>query len=252
MERRFENTKERRTENVAKDSFILYTEQRAVIEKLSDEQAGKLIKAIYEYVETEQMPELDAMLDIVIIPFRQSLDRNKEKWEDVKEKRREAGKLGAEIKKQKKAKEANANFAKSEKAKQAVNVNDSVNVNVNENVNVVVDEQSDSCVDEVVDFYNNNIGSISSYAFQVLKDYEQDMGAELVVYAMQKAVEANARNIRYIKAILNSWSKKGIKSLYEAKEEGKENKTTETEAERKARMMKEMEDYQRNDNGRVY
>ena len=62
-----------------KDSFILYTEQKEVIDKLSDEQAGKLIKAIYKYVETEKMPELDKLLDIVIIPFKQNLDRNKEK-----------------------------------------------------------------------------------------------------------------------------------------------------------------------------
>ena len=29
-----------------KDSFILYTEQKTVLDKLSDEQTGKLIKAI--------------------------------------------------------------------------------------------------------------------------------------------------------------------------------------------------------------
>ena len=44
-----------------KDSFILYTEQKEVIDKLSDEQAGKLIKAIYKYVETQKMPELDKL-----------------------------------------------------------------------------------------------------------------------------------------------------------------------------------------------
>ena len=57
-----------------KDSFILYTEQKEVIDKLSDEQAGKLIKAIYKYVETEKMPELDKLIDIVIIHFKQNLD----------------------------------------------------------------------------------------------------------------------------------------------------------------------------------
>ena len=35
-----------------KDSFVLYTDQKAVIDKLSNEQAGKLIKAIYTYIET--------------------------------------------------------------------------------------------------------------------------------------------------------------------------------------------------------
>lgn len=117
-----------------KDSFILYTEQKEVIDKLTDEQAGKLIKAIYEYVETDKMPQLDSLLEIVIIPFKQNIDRNIDKWEQIKQKRSEAGKIGAEIKKQKQAKQANANFAKSKEANQAVNVNE--NVNVNDNVNV--------------------------------------------------------------------------------------------------------------------
>lgn len=119
-----------------KDSFILYTEQKEVIDKLTDEQAGKLIKAIYEYVETDKMPQLDSLLEIVIIPFKQNIDRNIDKWEQIKQKRSEAGKIGAEIKKQKQAKQANVNFAKSKETNQAVNVNENVNVNDNDNVNV--------------------------------------------------------------------------------------------------------------------
>ena len=51
-----------------KNSFILYTEQKAVIDKLTDEQAGKLIKAIYAHETGEEM-ELDSILDLVITPF---------------------------------------------------------------------------------------------------------------------------------------------------------------------------------------
>lgn len=120
-----------------KESFILFTEQKEVFENLSDEQAGQLIKAIFSYIDTGQIPQLELTLKMAFIPIRQNLDRNNEKWEDIKQKRSEAGKLGAEIKKQKQANQANANFAKSEKANQAVNVNvnDNVNVNVNGNVN---------------------------------------------------------------------------------------------------------------------
>jgi hypothetical protein len=118
-----------------KDSFILYTEQKEVVDKLTDEQAGKVFKAIYEYVETDKMPKLDSLLDIIIIPFKQSLDRSKEKWEEIKKKRSEAGKIGAEIKKQKQAKEANAKFAKNKIANQAVNVSVPVPVNVSVNDN---------------------------------------------------------------------------------------------------------------------
>ena len=118
---------------MGKDSFILYTEQKEVIDKLSDEQAGKLIKAIYEYVETDKLPKLDAILDIVIIPFKQNIDRNTDKWEKIKQKRSEAGKIGAEMKKQKQANKANDNLPKNDLTKEAINVND--NEFINDNVN---------------------------------------------------------------------------------------------------------------------
>ena len=209
---------------MAKDSFILYTEQKEVIDKLSDEQVGKLIKAIYEYVETGQMPKLDALLEIVIIPFKQNIDRNANKYEETKKKRSEAGKIGAEVKKQMKAKQANANFAKSKQANQADNVNDNDNVNVNENDNNNNDVVSDSCVDglqEVIDFYSNNIGFLNPYGLKILESYVEDMSSELVIYAMQIAVENNKKTISYIKAILNNWSKANIMTLEEAKRENK-------------------------------
>ncbi len=56
------------------------------------------------------------------------------------------------------------------------------------------------------------------------------MSADLIIYAMEISVEANVRTIQYIKGILNNWSKKGIKTLAEAKEENrKQNKKDEIE-----------------------
>lgn len=221
---------------MAKDSFILYTEQKEVIDKLSDEQAGKLIKAIYEYVETGQMPKLDALLEIVIIPFKQNIDRNANKYEETKKKRSEAGKIGAEVKKQMKAKQANANFAKSKQANQADNVNDNDNVNVNENDNNNNDVVSDSCVDGlqgVIDFYNNNIGFLSPYGLKILESYAKDLSSELVIYAMQISVENNKKTISYIKAILNNWTKANIKTLEEAKRENKKKVNTDKQIEQR-------------------
>lgn len=72
------------------------------------------------------------------------------------------------------------------------------------------------------------------------------MTSDLIILAMQKAVEANKRTIQYIKGILNNWSKKGIKTVLEAEKEDEQfrNKNTvqeETEEERMARKLKELE-----------
>jgi len=78
-----------------KDSFILYIKQKEIIEKLSNEQAGKLIKAIYEYAETDVMPTLDdEILNFILIPIRQQIDYNAEQYEHVKKTRSNAGKQG--------------------------------------------------------------------------------------------------------------------------------------------------------------
>lgn len=113
------------------------------------------------------------------------------------------------------------------KSKTKPNVNDNVNENVNENENVNVngndnEDVSDSCVDglqKIIDFYNENIGMITSYGIEILSDYAKEMSADLIILAMKKSVEANKRTIQYIKGILNNWSKKGIKTVLQAEQE---------------------------------
>ena len=68
---------------MAKDSFILYLEQKQIFEMLTNEEAGQLIKAIFEYEDTGQIVNLDRSLQIAFLPIKSALDRNKEKYENV-------------------------------------------------------------------------------------------------------------------------------------------------------------------------
>ncbi len=118
-----------------KNSFILYTEQKAVIDKLTDEQAGKLIKAIYAHETGEEM-ELDSILDLVITPFLTVLEKDKEKYEEKCEKKAQAGAKGGKQRvanqanaKQTQANQAIATFAKQNQANQADNDNEYDNDN---------------------------------------------------------------------------------------------------------------------------
>lgn len=97
------------------------------------------------------------------------------------------------------------------------------NANINENINID-NKVNDSCVNnlqDIIDFYNENIGLITPYGLEVLSSYAEEMDKELIIFAMKKSVEANKRTIQYIKAILNNWSKQGIKNVLEAEEEDK-------------------------------
>ena len=221
-----------------KHSFVLYTDQKAVIDKLSNEQAGQLIKAIYAYVDTGQLLKLDMTLDLVITPFITTIDRDKKKYEEISIIRANASKS-----KQKKQMIANGN-----KCNDSDNDSDSVNDNDSDNNNN--DVVGDSCVDglqEIIEFYDNNIGMITPFGVEVLSDYAKEMHKDLIILAMKKAVEANIRTIQYIKGILNNWSKKGIKTVLEAEKEDeafrnkdvKQKETEEESFERKRRALEE-------------
>lgn len=218
---------------MGQNSFILYTEQKAVIDKLTDEQAGKLIKALYEYSTTGIMPKLDSILDLVITPFITALDRNKEKYQETCKKRALAGSKGG------KQKVANANKCKQNIANVADSESDSDNDSESDSdtATAVIEGDScadgslqpDSCVDEVVKFYEENIGAITPYEFNLLDSYRADFSDDIIVFALKLQVEAKAAGISYAKAILNNWQKKNIKTLLDAERENQKRKAEKNE-----------------------
>lgn len=126
-----------------RDSFILYREQKEIFKNLSNEQAGKLIKAIFEYIDTGNEIELDETLKIAFIPIKQQLDRNEIKWQEIKKKRSQAGKIGMQkrwnnditkITNDNKCYQMITNDNKTYQDITKITVNDNVNVNVNDNI----------------------------------------------------------------------------------------------------------------------
>ena len=115
--------------------------------------------------------------------------------------------------------------------------------NIKNDKNVVV--VSDSCVDdlqEIIDFYNNNIGIITPYATELFDSYLKDMTKDLIVLAMKKSVEADKRNINYIKAILNNWNNKNITTVEQAEEENKKHKKNNSTTDKLLKDQRKYED----------
>lgn len=121
-----------------KKSVILYTEWAQPLKALSLEDKGRIFDAILSYSETVETPHFDSNAAEMAFSFiRLRLDENAQKWADVRQKRREAGRLGGKQRQASQANQANATFAKQNKqsqANQAVNVNVNANANVNGNV----------------------------------------------------------------------------------------------------------------------
>lgn len=69
-----------------KNSFILYHEFSDYINKLTDEQAGQLFKAIFAYEKDGTLPELDPITDMVFKAFiNQTIDHSDETkiWHEI-------------------------------------------------------------------------------------------------------------------------------------------------------------------------
>jgi hypothetical protein len=68
-------------------SFLLHFDSLSILEKLSDEQAGKLFKAIADYHKGEDL-DLDPLIDIAFTPFKNQFIRDGEKYKKLCEKNR--------------------------------------------------------------------------------------------------------------------------------------------------------------------
>lgn len=70
-----------------------------------------------------------------------------------------------------------------------------------------VDVRSD--LPNIYRLYEDNIGAITPLIADELREAESSYPAEWIEEAMRIAVENNARNWRYVRAILNRWKEKG-------------------------------------------
>ena len=123
-----------------KKSFILYCDQRGTWERLSNEQAGKLIKHVLAYVNDEN-PEADFITELAFEGIKRALKADLIKYEQIKTKRIESGRKGG------KQTQANQASATSAKANQAVNGNGNVIVN-----GILLEKETKGLFNEWIDF----------------------------------------------------------------------------------------------------
>ena len=120
-----------------KESFILYANQYAALERLTDGQLGALFRAIYRWLNGDAVKAetLEPQLFVAYKFLTLQIEINNEKYLQSKQ-RREAGKKETQGKRSVNA----VNNSSSSLTHACVNVNENVNANENENVNVNVNE----------------------------------------------------------------------------------------------------------------
>lgn len=77
-----------------KNSILIYTDWIDTFESLTDEEAGRLVKHLFRYVNDKNPTPPDRLTEISFIPIKNSLKRDLKKWELELEKKSDGGKLG--------------------------------------------------------------------------------------------------------------------------------------------------------------
>lgn len=147
-----------------KKSFVLYSDQRSIIERLSNEQAGTLLKHIFSYVNDENPEDKDPMVMLAFEPIKLQLKRDLIKWEGIKGNRSKAGKASAEARRLEKESQqtsthsTHVDFVQQTSTHSTVNVNDNVTVNVNDIIppNPLKGELTEK-EKKFLEWFNNNL-----------------------------------------------------------------------------------------------
>ena len=99
-------------------SFLIYKHLEPIVEQLSDQEAGKLFKALFEYERTLQNPKLKEITNLAFTMFKLHLDKGRQDYE----KRCETNRKNAQRKK---------TIATDRKPTQTKRANINKNININ-------------------------------------------------------------------------------------------------------------------------
>lgn len=174
---------------VGKKSFVLYSDYQELFSELSDADAGKLIKHIFAYVNDENPICEEQIINISFIPIKLQLKRDLKKFEQIKEKRSEIGRIGG-LKSAEQRTKSNQN-----EAKQPIATFAQANQADNDNVTVTVTDT----------VKKNNIDDRKLKFADTLKPFIEKYGRDMVKDFYLYWTEPNKSGTKFKQELLKTW-----------------------------------------------
>lgn len=202
-----------------KKAFLMYYEYEEQLKDLSDEELGKLVRAMFRFeklgFEDENLTPLASMAFGFI---KRNLIRDRENYDKRSETSKINGKKGGRPKNEKPKKPNSEtylkpnNLTKPDKEKEK----DKDKVKVNDKDNVVVDS---------ITYCEKQFSrTLSPVEYELIMNWRKWFTDDVINYAIDKTIKNGARGLSYTEAIINSWHDKGFKTLHECELENKEDK----------------------------
>jgi hypothetical protein len=136
-------------------SFVLHIDVLSVLDDLTDEQAGKLFKAIKANRTNEEV-ELDAITKIALNPFKAQFARDDEKYQNIVDRNKNNGSKGGRPKKQEEPKKPTGLNGNPNKPQKADSDSDSDSDSDNKDNTIVLVDESPSTppYESIASLYN--------------------------------------------------------------------------------------------------
>jgi hypothetical protein len=174
-----------------KTSFVLYSDSKSIIDLMSNEDAGLLLKTLFAYVNDEN-PIIDKSIALVFEMIKLQLKRDLKKWEQTKEGRSIAGKASAEAKRIAKLNQQTSTNSTNVDFVQQTSTNSTVSVSVS---------------DSVINIDSKAILANRSNSFkESLKPYKSLYGVEMLKSFFDYWTEPNKSNTKMRFELEKTWS----------------------------------------------
>ena len=147
-----------------KKSFLLYSDLIHTIEKMSDEDSGKLFKHILKYVNDKNPTTDNIVIELVFEQIKQQLKRDLVKYESIRERNRINGKKGGRPKEQEEPKKPTGLSGNPKKPKKADNDNDNDNVSGNDKTKKNIEEREK-------EFFSSLTPFVETYGKNMIREF---------------------------------------------------------------------------------
>jgi hypothetical protein len=175
---------------MAKKSFMLHLDSLEILDELTNEQAGLLLKAFKDY-HTDQELNLDPIIKMCFVPFRNQFIRDEDKYQKVVERNQNNGKKGGRPKEQDEPKLSQETQSVILKPRKADNDNDN-------------DNDSDK-VNDKVSLKVNNIEERKLKFASVLKPFILKFGQQTIRDFYSYWTEPNKSGTKFRMELEKTW-----------------------------------------------
>ena len=222
----------------------VWTSFRELLEPLTDAERGRLFVAMLEYAESGIEPGLSGSERYVWPAARQNIKRASEENERM----RSMGLKGGRPRNLQKPTETCENLQKPTetcenpyKDKDKDNINNTTTARAREDTSV-----GPVTLDPLILKVQQELNGLTDTHYAALNDYREQLGDDVVGYAVDLAVGNGVRNWSYVEIVLRGWVKAGVKTLGEAKAENERHRQ---QPQRPQKLLRSQDYHQREYNG---